>query len=51
MDIRQAEPAPLEFVSQFLVVNPELVEKGGLQSTERVEMTSGIVTRKVILGQ
>jgi len=28
-----------------------LVEKGGLQSTERVEMTSGIVTRKVILGQ
>ncbi|MEO8369583.1 MAG: protein kinase [Candidatus Solibacter sp.] len=28
-----------------------VVEKGGLQATEKVEISSGIVTRKIILGQ
>jgi hypothetical protein len=28
-----------------------VLEKGGLQATERVDMNSGIVTRRIILGQ
>src|SRR5688572_1749989 len=49
VDIRQAEPAALEFVSQFLVVDAELVEKGGLQIVH-VDGVGGDVIRKIVGG-
>ncbi len=46
--IEQVTPAQIPLpVGAYSIV----VEKGGLQATERVDITSGIVTRRIILGQ